>query len=152
MDNNKRLEFILEIRKIREKLNTIPFTKEEKEVLKQSLNFYEGELDLEIARMNHEITHLEEEGIVSSNKKVEVPLDEVSSRYKEYANIQQINIPNVVSSLLSSISEKGELSSLEQQILLISLKEYCKYLEQLEQTKKNNLENYEQDNDIAPKK
>ena len=138
MDNNKRLEFILEIRKIREKLNTISFLEEEKEVLKQSLNFYEGELDLEIARMNNEIIHLEEEGISSSNTKVEVPLEEGNSRYKEYANIHQINIPSVVSSLLSSISTKIELSSLEQQILLISLKEYCRYLEQLEQTKKNN--------------
>ena len=152
MDNNKRLEFILEIRKIREKLNTISFLEEEKEVLKQSLNFYEGELDLEIARMNNEIIHLEEEEISSNNTKVEVPLEEGNSRYIEYANIHQINIPSVVSSLLSSISTKIELSSLEQQILLISLKEYCRYLEQLEQTKKNNLNNYEQNNDIASKK
>ena len=138
MSNNERLETILKIREIRNKLDSLNCTNEEKEIIRLSLNYYEEDLDIEIARFNKEIKVLEEEGITSNNKEVNVPIEEANNKYKEYANSYSFNISEVLSKLLNELNNKEELKSFEKEIILKSLKEYCLYLERLQSLRKNN--------------
>ena len=136
MNNNERIEKILKVRKIRDNLDNNNFTNEEKEVLKKSLNLYEEELDIEIAKLNNIFTELNDEGI-SKNEIINVPVDKNTSKYKEYANIYNLDIKNIIDSLLEKINNI-DLYNEEKQIILLSLKNYFKSLEHLETLKHNN--------------
>ena len=135
MDNNKRLEIILKIREKRNELDILNLTNEEKEVLRRSLNYYEQELDLNIARANNDIIELDDMGIKSDNSKTIVPKDESNLIYKEYANIYKIDINSTINSLLNKIDDS---------ILLNSLKEYALSLQQLNAIRENNQEEFKE--------
>lgn len=135
MDNNKRLEMIMKIRESREALDIMDLTNSEKEVLRRSLNFYEQKLDNEIASANNNIVELEEMGIKSNNQKIVVPKEKVDSKYKEYANIYQINITETINSLLNQLRDVA---------MLASLKEYALSLQQLNNVKENNQEEFKE--------
>ena len=135
MNNNERLETILKIREKRKDFDNLNLSSEEKEVLKRALNYYEHELDLEIARMNNEIIELENMEIQSNNKQVIVPSDNDDSKYKEYADIYKIDINSIVNSLYNKLDDS---------IMLKSLKEYCLSLQELNNIKKNNQEEFKE--------
>ena len=135
MDNNKRLETIMKIRESREILDSMDLTNSEKEVLRRSLNFYEQKLDNEIASANNNIVELEEMDIKSNNQKIVVPKEKIDSKYKEYANIQQINITDTINSLLNQLRDTT---------MLASLKEYALSLQQLNNVRENNQEEFKE--------
>ena len=135
MDNNKRLETIMKIRESREILDSMDLTNSEKEVLRRSLNFYEQKLDNEIASANNNIVELEEMDIKSNNQKIVVPKEKIDSKYKEYANIYQINITDTINSLLNQLRDTT---------MLASLKEYALSLQQLNNVRENNQEEFKE--------
>ena len=135
MDNNKRLEIIMKIRESREALDRMDLTNSEKEVLRRSLNFYEQKLDNEIAHANNNIVELEEMGIKSNNQKIVVPKEKIDSKYKEYANIYQINITETINSLLNQLRDTA---------MLASLKEYALSLQQLNNVRDNYQEEFKE--------
>ena len=137
MNNNELLERILKVREVRNNLDNNNFSNEEKEVLKKSLNLYEEELDVEIAKMNNTSIELNEEGIISDKEIINVPIEENTSRYKEYYDIYKLDIKNIINSLLEKINNIDLLND-EKQIILLSLKNYFKSLEHLEILKQNN--------------
>lgn len=135
MNNNKRLEMIMKIRESREALDSMDLTNSEKEVLRRSLNFYEQKLDNEIAYANNNIVELDEMGIKSNNQKIVVPKEKIDSKYKEYANIYQINITETINSLLNQLRDVA---------MLASLKEYALSLQQLNNVRENNQEEFKE--------
>lgn len=135
MDNNKRLETIMKIRESREILDSMDLTNSEKEVLRRSLNFYEQKLDNEIASANNNIVELEEMDIKSNNQRIVVPKEKIDSKYKEYANIYQINITDTINSLLNQLRDTT---------MLASLKEYALSLQQLNNVRENNQEEFKE--------
>ena len=135
MDNNKRLETIIKIRESREALDSMDLTNSEKEVLRRSLNFYEQKLDNEIASANNNIVELEEMDIKSNNQRIVVPKEKIDSKYKEYANIYQINITDTINSLLNQLRDTT---------MLASLKEYALSLQQLNNIRENNQEEFKE--------
>ena len=135
MDNNKRLEMIMKIRESREALDIMDLTNSEKEVLRRSLNFYEQKLDNEIASANNDIIELDDMGIKSNNQRIVVPKEKVDSKYKEYANIYQINITETINSLLNQLRDVA---------MLASLKEYALSLQQLNNVRENNQEEFKE--------
>ena len=137
MNNNEKIEKILKVRKIRDNLDNYNLTNEEKEVLKKSLNLYEEEIDVEIAKLNNVNRELYEEGINENIDIVNVPTEKNTSKYKEYASIYKLDIVNIVNSLLEKIVN-NEILNDEKQVILLSLKNYLKSLEYLEILKQNN--------------
>ena len=135
MDNNKRLETIMKIRESREALDSMNISNSEKEVLRRALNFYEQKIDNEIAYANNNIVELEEMGIKSNNQRIVVPKEKVDSKYKEYANIYQINITETINSLLNQLGDVA---------MLASLKEYALSLQQLNNVRENNQEEFKE--------
>ena len=135
MDNNKRLETIMKIRESREALDSMNISNSEKEVLRRALNFYEQKIDNEIAYANNNIVELEEMGIKSNNQRIVVPKEKVDSKYKEYANIYQINITETINSLLNKLGDTT---------MLASLKEYALSLQQLNNVRENNQEEFKE--------
>ena len=135
MDNNKRLETIMKIRESREALDSMNISNSEKEVLRRSLNFYEQKLDNEIASANNNIVELEEMDIKSNNQRIVVPKEKIDSKYKEYANIYQINITDTINSLLNQLRDTT---------MLASLKEYALSLQQLNNVRENNQEEFKE--------
>ena len=95
------------------------------------------ELDVEIAKMNNTSIELNEEGIISDKEIINVPIEENTSRYKEYYDIYKLDIKNIINSLLEKINNIDLLND-EKQIILLSLKNYFKSLEHLEILKQNN--------------
>ena len=135
MDNNKRLEIILKIREKRELLDSMELSKEEKEILRRSLNFYEHELDVEIAKTNNEITELESMDIESNETRIKIPSEDSNYKYKEYANIYQIDINEAINSLLTKLNDS---------LMLTSLKEYAKSIQELNTIHENNKEEFKE--------
>ncbi len=135
MDNNKRLEMIMKIRESRSILDNMQLSNEEKEVLRRALNYYEQKLDNEIASANNDIIELDDMGIKSNNQRIVVPKEKVDSKYKEYANIYQINITETINSLLNQLRDVA---------MLASLKEYALSLQQLNNVRENNEEEFKE--------
>ena len=135
MDNNKRLETIMKIRESREALDSMNISNSEKEVLRRALNFYEQKIDNEIAYANNNIVELEEMGIKSNNQRIVVPKEKIDYKYKEYANIYQINITETINSLLNQLGDVA---------MLASLKEYALSLQQLNNVRENNQEEFKE--------
>ena len=135
MDNNKRLEMIMKIRESRSILDNMQLSNEEKEVLSRALNYYEQKLDNEIASANNDIIELDDMGIKSNNQRIVVPKEKVDSKYKEYANIYQINITETINSLLNQLGDVA---------MLASLKEYALSLQQLNNVRENNQEEFKE--------
>ena len=135
MDNNKRLEMIMKIRESRSILDNMQLSNEEKEVLRRALNYYEQKLDNEIASANNDIIELDDMGIKSNNQRIVVPKEKVDSKYKEYANIYQINITETINSLLNQLRDVA---------MLASLKEYALSLQQLNNVRENNQEEFKE--------
>lgn len=142
MDNNKRLETILKIREIRNKIANLDVSLEEKEVLKRSLNLYEDNLDYDIARENNNIIEFQEQGIESNQNQVLVPLEENTSRYKEYATLKELDLGDIIDLVISKISKIDVLNEKDKELILISLKNYCIYLNELEIKRKHYEEDY----------
>ena len=132
------LETILKIREIRNNLPNLDLSLETKELLRKSLNFYENELDIEIARSNNNIDEFTKEGI-EHDEKIIIPLEENSNKYQEYTNIKDIDLLDNIKYLINNIDKLNN-----NKIILNALKEYCLYLEQLN-IKKINSEKFLED-------
>ena len=141
MNNNERLEVILKIRDIRNSLPNMNLLKEEKEIIKLSLNLYEEELDVEIAKINNTNNELKEEGIDINENIIDIPIEENTSKYLEYANIYNLDIINIINNLLIKLDNDSELFKNNKQVVLKSLKNYLLYIEQIDIIKKNSEKN-----------
>lgn len=135
MNNKERLENILKIRSIRNKIELLNLNLEEKEILKRSLNYLEDDLNLEIIVSNRNIDELMDENI-DHDEKVNVPIEENSNRNHEYAVIDELNLNNIIDNLYNQI-DSLELDSIEQFVILKSLQSYCTYLEQVKNMKQS---------------
>ena len=138
--NKERLEKILKIRKIRNNLDNLNITLEEKEILRKTLNYYENELNLEIERSNNNIEEYDNYDIPNENQEIKIPEDDSINKYKEYAIIDNNNLLSNVENLINNITNFN-LSEDDNKIILNCLKEYCLYLKELE-IKKQNSDNY----------
>lgn len=128
MNNKKMLDTILKIRDIRNNLSNFNIKEEEKEILRKTLNYYEDMLNLDITRNNN-----------NNFDVVEIPLEENTTRYKEFVFVPDNKTLEILNGIESSISNIN-LNEDEIKVLLSSLKEYCLYLEQVNMMRKNNLE------------
>lgn len=137
--NKESLEIILKIRKIRNNLDNLNITLEEKEILRRTLNYYENELYLEIERNNNNIEEYKTYDVPNQEQEIKIPTDNSLNKYKEYSIIDNNNLLLNVENLINNIP-KLNLDEEDNIIILNCLKEYCLYLKQLEITKENNQE------------
>ena len=135
MNNNERFETIIAIRERRITLDGMELSKEEKEILRRSLNFYEQQLDNEIAIDNNNITELENMDIDSNNMKIKVPVEESDFKYKQYADIYKININEVINSLLTKLKDT---------VMLKCLKQYALSIKELNEVHERNKEEFKE--------
>ena len=129
MNNKKRLEDILKIRDLRSNLNNLNLTSEEKEVLRRSFNYYENLLNLDIVRTNLNKEELDSMDIQNDIEVVNVPVENNIDKYKEYANVDETSVIDIVNKLCNELDER---------VALTSLKEYCNYLMQVKLMQKSN--------------
>ena len=135
MNNNERFETIIAIRERRTTLDSMELSKEEKEILRRSLNFYEQQLDNEIAMTNNNIKVLEEMDIKSNENKIKVPVEESDFKYKEYADINKIDINDVINSLLTKLKDT---------VMLKCLKQYALSIKELNEVHERNKEEFKE--------
>ena len=143
MENNKNLENILMIREIRNNLESMNITNEEKEVLRRSLNYYEEELDIEIQRNSNNNKLLYEEKIKGNVEYIDVPVDGDSKRYIEFASINESLLNEIINSFYDKI-DNLDLDIRKKGIILKSLRDYCDYLKQLSLERENNKKLYDE--------
>lgn len=137
MNNKKMLENILKIREIRTNLKNLNISDLEKEVLRRSLNFFEDELNLDIIRNNLNKEEYDSENIPNDIEIINVPVEENTNRYNEYANVLDNYIISIINDITNSIDNLN-LDNNEIIIILKSLKEYSDYLKNLILVKNNN--------------
>ena len=143
MNNKKMLEIILQIREIRNNLVNLNLNKEEKEVLRRSLNYYEDLLNLDITRNNLTHEELEDENIENDIEVVKVPTEENSNRYQEFSNLKEDELISLINKINESLNNL-EIDINDKKVILNSLKEYCLYKEQISLMKKSNREVYDE--------
>ena len=143
MNNKKMLEIILQIREIRNNLVNLNLNKEEKEVLRRSLNYYEDLLNLDITRNNLTHEELENENIENDIEIVKVPTEENSNRYQEFSNLKEDELISLINKINESLNNL-EIDINDKKVILNSLKEYCLYKEQISLMKKSNREVYDE--------
>ena len=143
MNNKKMLEIILQIREIRNNLVNLNLNKEEKEVLRRSLNYYEDLLNLDITRNNLTHEELENENIENDIEIVKVPTEENSNRYQEFSNLKEDELISLINKINESLNNL-EIDINDKKVILNSLKEYFLYKEQISLMKKSNREVYDE--------
>ena len=143
MNNKKMLEIILQIREIRNNLVNLNLNKEEKEVLRRSLNYYEDLLNLDITRNNLTHEELENENIENDIEIVKVPIEENSNRYQEFSNLKEDELISLINKINESLNNL-EIDINDKKVILNSLKEYFLYKEQISLMKKSNREVYDE--------
>ena len=129
MNNKERLEILLKVRELRNDLNNLNFTNEEKEVLRRSYNYYESLLNLDIVRTNLNKEELDSMDVQNDIDVVEVPLDKNVNKYQEYSKLNDEEVITIVSKLSDTLNDK---------VALNALMEYCTYLGQVKLMKQNN--------------
>ena len=143
MNNKKMLEIILQIREIRNNLVNLNLNKEEKEVLRRSLNYYEDLLNLDITKNNLTNEELENENIENDIEIVKFEIEENSNRYQEFSNLKEDELISLINKINESLN-KLEIDINDKKVILNSLKEYFLYKEQISLMKKSNREVYDE--------
>lgn len=143
MNSIKMLEELEILRATRRNISNLDIALSEKEILRRSLNYYENLLHLDITRNNLNIEEFQEHGIESSNSYVSIPMEEDTTKYQEFAKVEDSNIIEVINNLTNDLITI-DLDKDSIMIILKSLKEYSLYLEQINRSKKSNQEIYEE--------
>ena len=147
MEKNEKLENLQKVRNIRNGLGKLDLDNFEKEVLRKCLNYYEDNLILDLTRSNNIANILDSNDMKHDIELVEIPKDNNSSRYKEYANVSDLQINEYLNRLSDSVYNIDVSNDLKV-ILLNAIKDYCIYKEQVKAQVKTNQEIY---NDIFNK-
>ena len=147
MEKNEKLENLQKVRNIRNGLGELDLDNFEKEVLRKCLNYYEDNLILDLTRSNNIANILDSNDMKHDIELVEIPKDNNSSRYKEYANVSDLQINEYLNRLSDSVYNIDVSNDLKV-ILLNAIKDYCIYKEQVKVQVKTNQEIY---NDIFNK-
>ena len=141
MNNKELLNMILKIRDIRTNLVNLNLNDKEKEILRQSLNYYEDELNLDITRNNLNKYEFDEQEISNDIEIVDIPIEKNTTKYVEFAKVNSDELIPLISNISNAVNTLG-LDINEVVIILKSLKEYSEYLKQMELTRKNNQDLY----------
>jgi len=147
MEKNEMLEKLKKVRNIRNGLGELDLDNYEKEVLRKCLNYYEDNLILDLTRSNNIANILDSNNMKHDIELVEIPKDNESSRYKEYANVSDLQVNEYLNRLSDNVFNI-DISIDLKVILLNAIKDYCIYKEQVASSVKTNQEIY---NDIFNK-
>ena len=143
MDNKKRLEEILKIRELRNNLNNLSISMEEKEILRRSFNYYENLLNLDIVKTNLNKEELDNYEIENDLERLSVPIEYSLNKYFEYVKVLDNAIIEIINKLNCNL-ETLNLNNKDKKVILNSIKEYSLYIKQVNQMKKSNQELYKE--------
>lgn len=162
MNNEKMLEEILILRKIKERLNEFRhMSNNEKSTFLMAIESYEDYLSNYIQTNNNNIKLMKEDGIEPTNKEILVPIDEKRSNYENLRTYGMsisllkriVYLDDVLFSLPTYIMALN-IPQEEEKMIYKSLKNYAEELNMLKQERENNKRNnpdlYEEKEEYVP--